>query len=145
MELLGTVANAWGFTGLVPRTIVDENAFGNLLVEDIGGQVWRICPEELSCKVVAASRSELTRLQASSDFQEDWAMERLVEAATRFLGSLSSGRCFCLNIPAGLGGAYERENMGTISVAELIAASGDIAEQIKDLPPGTKVDIKVVE
>jgi hypothetical protein len=145
MELLGTVAKAWGFTGLVPRAIIDENAFGNLLVEDIEGRVWRICPEELSCKVVAASRSELVRLQTSAEFQEDWAMEGLVAVAARFVGSLSSDRCFCLKIPAGLGGAYERDNMGTISVVELIAASGDIAEQIKDLPPGTKVDLKVVE
>ena len=145
MALLGTVARAWGFTGLVPRAIVDTNAFGNLLVEDVEGQVWRICPEELSCKVIAASRSELARLQASSDFQEDWSMERLVAVGARSLGSLSSGRCFCLKIPAVLGGGYERDNMGTISVAELIAVSGDMAQQIKDLPAGTKVELEVIE
>jgi hypothetical protein len=145
MDLLGIVTDAWNFTGLVPRTIVDANAFGNLLVEDLAGEVWRICPEELSCKVVATSLSELGRLQASSDFQEDWAMERLVAIATRSLGSLPGGRCFCLKIPAALGGGYEPDNIGTISVAELIAASGDIAGQIKDLPAGAKVELKVVE
>jgi hypothetical protein len=40
------------------------------------------------------------------------------------------------------GGAH---NIGTIDRVELIAASGNIAEQIKDLPDGTKIRLKITD
>jgi hypothetical protein len=40
---------------------------------------------------------------------------------------------------------FEAENFSTISIVELLAASGDLADQIKDLPEGTKVELKVVD
>jgi hypothetical protein len=145
MELLDTIRTAWSFTGLVPLSIVDANAFGNLLVEDVDGRIWRICPEELSCSVVAPSRQELREIQTSRDFREDWGMDQLVALATSVLGTPGEGRCFCLKIPAVLGGGYQRDNLATITVAELIAVSGDIALQIKDLPDGARVELKVVD
>jgi hypothetical protein len=119
MDLLDSVRTAWSFTGLAPRSIVDANAFGNLLVEDVDGRIWRICPEELSCSVVAPSRRELGDLQTSGDFREDWGMDRLVVLATSVLGTPGEGRCFCLKIPAVLGGRYERGNLATITVVRI--------------------------
>ena len=144
MDLLDTIRTAWGFTGLEPCSIVDENAFGNLLVEDVTGRIWRICPEELSCNSVASSAQELQGLRASPDFVTDWEMQRLVSLASSVLGAPTEGRCFCLKIPAVLGGKYERDNIGIITLSELISASGDIALQIKDLPDGAKVTLEIV-
>ncbi len=109
---------------------MQTNAFGNLLVEDTSGRIWRICPEELSCTIVAATFQEFQALRTSRSFGEDWAMGRLVDLATSLFGTPESGRCFCLKIPATLGGGYERHNLATISLSELIAASGHIARQI---------------
>jgi hypothetical protein len=144
MDLLDTIRTAWGFTGLEPCFIVDENAFGNLLVQDATGQIWRICPEELSCTPVASSARELQELRASRDFQTDWAMERLASLATSALGRPTEGRCFCLKIPAVLGGKYECNNLATITLSELIAVTGDMAHQTKDLPDGANVTLNVV-
>jgi hypothetical protein len=144
MNLLEIVKSAWAFTGLSPRSVVDVNEFGNLLVDDFEGRVWLIRPEELSCRVVASSLHDLELLRETIDFKEDWAMERLVETATALFGTPFTGRCFCLKIPAVLGGTYLKENLGTISVEELVAASGNMAEQIKDMPDETKVNIKIV-
>ena len=47
--------------------------------------------------------------------------------------------------PGMLGGTYEIENIGTIRIGELISFSGDVANQIKDLPPGSKVEFKIVD
>jgi Domain of unknown function (DUF1851) len=141
MDLLDTVSTAWGFTGLVPKRILDVNPFGNLLVEDLAGQVWRICPEEASCEIVPSSARELEDLTSSPD----WTMESLTELAVSLFGEQGPGRCFCLKLPGVLGGAYERDNLGAITVAELIAFSGDLASQIKDVPDGAQVVLKVVE
>ena len=143
MNLLETVHAAWGFTGLVPRSVVDTNSFGNLLVEDTNGVIWRICPEELSCEKIASSADTVQALQRSADFKRDWEMQALVAEATAALGTPAPGRCFCLKTPAILGGKYECENVGTISLLELISFAGELAVQLKDLPNGTKVHLTI--
>lgn len=143
--LLQATLNGWGWVGLEPREILAVNTFGNLLLSDKTGRCWRICPEELSAEVVADDQQAYRSLLVDEEFIQDWEMGRLVQIATDHLGSPTDGRCFCLKIPATLGGKYEAENFGTISVTELIVSSGDIAQQIKDLPDGAQVRFKITD
>ena len=145
MDLLQVVGTSWGFTGLEPVSVVDVNSFGNVLVEARDGSYWRICPEELSCEPIAATRKQFDNLRSSSEFREDWKMERFVSLARSTFGELPEGRCFCLKVPGVLGGTYDLENIATITIAELLRASGHIALQIRDLPDGTNVDLKITE
>jgi hypothetical protein len=71
-------------------------------------------------------------------------MQRLVSVASSVFGTPTEGRSFCLKIPAVLGGKYERDNIGTITLSELISASGHMALQIKDVPDGAKVTLEIV-
>jgi len=71
-------------------------------------------------------------------------MERIREAAFHALGALGDGQCYCLKIPAVLGGEYVPQNFGTISLIELIGAAGEIARQIENVPDGTRVEFKIV-
>ena len=144
-DLLDVIEDSWSFTPLQARAIIDTNAFGNVLVAGDDGRYWRICPEELSCEPIAASEEELERLRSSPEFKADWEMERLAELGNSLFGRPPAGRCFCLKIPAVLGGAYDASNLATITILELLAASGEIASQIKDLPDGAKVRLKIVD
>lgn len=83
---------AWNWVGLDPALILAENDFGNLLIKDTGGKIWRLCPEEASCKRVAESEADLHRLMSKDDFRVDWEMKRLVDAATASLGPLPTGK-----------------------------------------------------
>lgn len=142
--MLDTIRKAWGWTGLDPTEVVAVNAFGNLIVRASDGTYWRICPEEWSCEQVARSAEEFTALTNKEEFQTDWEMVRLVELARQKLGPLSEGRCYCLKLPAVIGGRYEAANLGTITLGELISFSGDMAQQIKDVPDGGQVEIEIV-
>jgi len=142
--MLDIIRKAWGWIGLDPADVVAENAFGNLIVRAADGAFWRIRPEDLSCEKVAGDRDEFAVLSRREDFLLDWEMTRLVEQARRKLGRLPAGRCYCLKVPAVLGGRYDAANMDTISLAELISFSGDLAEQLKDVPDGTKVRLRIV-
>jgi hypothetical protein len=117
-----------------PRVIVMQNAFGNVIFTDESGQYWRICPEELSCEIVATNGEEFARLETTDELLRDWNMHELVERACSTLGVPANDRCYCLKLPSPLGGAYALDNIGLIDRAELIAASGDIARQIDGLP-----------
>ena len=145
MQILETVRSAWGWTGVEPVELVDENDFGNLIIKDVHGQYWRLCPEDCYCEVVAADQPAFEALAADSEFLVDWQMSVLVDQATQRLGPLSAGRKFCLKIPGVLGGEYGGDNLGTISMVELIRFSGDIARQIAGLPEGTPIKISVID
>jgi len=145
VSLLDVIRDAWGWVGLDPVEVVGENDFGNLIVKDVFGKYWRLCPEDCYCRVVASSREEFDELSKDQEFLKDWHMSALVDAAFEKLGVLPEGRKYCLKIPGALGGAYGSENIDTISLEELVQASGHIAREIKDLPAGAQVKLKVIE
>jgi hypothetical protein len=143
--MLDTIRKAWGWIGLDPAEVVATNAFGNLVVRASDGAYWRICPEELSCEQVAGNAEEFATLSAEEEFRTDWEMARLVELAREKLGPVPAGRCYCLKLPGVIGGKYEPANIGTISLDELISFSGDLADQIKDVPEGGNIQIEIVQ
>ena len=69
-------------------------------------------------------------------------MEKLVVLAKEKLGTPSEGRCYCLKLSPVLVGAYDAANLSEISLNELIAFSGELAEQIEDVPEGGQIKIK---
>ncbi|WP_127997182.1 T6SS immunity protein Tdi1 domain-containing protein [Piscinibacter defluvii] len=145
MAIIEDIRDGWGWTGINPFEVVGENDFGNLLVRDARGNYWRICPEDLYCRVIATDRDELDALYRDQEFLGDWHMNRLVEDAERHLGPLEPGRKYCLKIPGTLGGEYGGNNLASITLAELIRASGHIARQLEGLPDGSKVSLRITE
>jgi len=142
-DLVKVISKYWGWTGIEPVHVAAQNDFGNLLVQDADGRFWRICPEDLYCNVVAESVEEVQALVQTEEFEEDWLMTRLVNLAVEEYGSLKDGFKFYLVTPGPLGGAYSVENIRSAPTEEVIGLSGDIANQIKDLPDGAQVEIKV--
>ncbi|UZE16366.1 DUF1851 domain-containing protein [Pseudomonas sp. B21-054] len=145
MELIEEIEKAWGWAGLNPAVVIGDNDFGNLIIEDAAGSYWRLCPEDLYCNRVAIDRAEFDALSQSQDFLRDWYMEVLVNQARERLGPLRPGYKYCLKIPAVLGGKYEGSNLAIISLHELVAISGHLAEEIDGLPDGAQIRLSVTE
>ena len=78
MNLISEIRSSWGWIGIEPEEIVGENDFGNLMIRDVEGKYWRLCPEDVYCKVVAGNRKELDALATNQEFLADWHMEALV-------------------------------------------------------------------
>ncbi|GFO57579.1 hypothetical protein GMSM_45860 [Geomonas sp. Red276] len=145
MSIIQTIKDSWGWGRIDPEEVVGENDFGNLIIRDTKGRYWRLCPEDLYCKVVAENRPELDELSQKQEFLHDWYMTSLVEEANKQLGLLRPGYKYCLKIPGVLGGEYGGSNLATIALCELVTASGYIAREIADLPDGTQVRLKITE
>ena len=143
--MIEAIKEAWGWVGIDPAEIVGENNFGNLIIKHTSGKYWRLCPEEVYCKVVAESREDLDALSHSQEFLADWYMSSLIEVAKEKIGDLPKERKYCLKLPSILGGEYNADNIGTISQQELISFSGYLAKEIKDLPDGAKIEFSFVE
>ena len=145
MDLLSDILDAWGWVGIAPMEIVDQNDFGNLIIRDEAGKYWRLCPEDVSCKVIARNQEELDNLSKDPEFLEDWRMSALVKVARDNVGLLSEGRKYCLVVPGVLGGAYDASNIKSVPFIELIRFSGDLGKQIHDLPDGEQVQLKAID
>jgi len=145
MELLTSINESWGWIGIKPVQVVGDNSFGNLIIKDEAGSYWRLCPEDLYCKVVANSRAELDTLSQDQEFLQDWYMAKLEAVAKEQLGPLRPGYKYCLTIPSILGGEYGGSNLATVPLTELIAGSGHMAREIQDLPNGAQIRLQVAE
>jgi hypothetical protein len=145
MELVSAIEDAWSWVGIKPAQVLGDNSFGNLLIKDEAGLYWRLCPEDLYCKVVANTRAEFDALSQSQEFLEDWHMVNLVAAAKEQLGPLRPGYKYCLKIPAVLGGEYGGFNLAAVPLNDLVIASGHMAREIQDLPNGAQIRLRVTD
>ncbi len=145
MLLIEEISRSWGWTGLVPLRIVKRNLFGNLLVEHENGTVWRITPEELTCELVTDSVHSLPALFSEAEFHEDWEMEGLVHRAELAAGRLEDSEAYCLQLPIPLGGNYNAESIVKLDLVVLHRFAGETAHQIRDLPDGTEIQIRIVD
>jgi hypothetical protein len=84
-------------------------------------------------------------LSQNQEFLADWYMTALTDLAREKLGSLPQGRKYHFAIPGSIGGEYGIANICTVSQTEQINVSGDIGRQIKDLPDGTPLKLKIVK
>ena len=139
MDLLKAIADAWKWKGIEPVEIVDQNAFGNVIVRTAAGSFWRIRSEVPDAELIAHSESQLTEVRNDPEFVLDWELKLLVQKAKSLFGDPGAGRCYCLKMPAILGGEYRAENLGTISLLEVLSFSGDLAKQVDGLPDGSQV------
>ncbi len=141
--MITEINKAWNWKGFNATEIIRTNEFGNVIFKTDKNEFWRICPEETSCEKIAESESEFERNSADSEFIDDWKMTNLVNIAKSELGELKENEKYCLKMSAIIGGEYEKSNLGKISFAELIAFSGDLGFQIKDLKDGQKIKLNI--
>lgn len=72
-------------------------------------------------------------------------MQVLVEQASEHLGPLTEDQKYCLVTPSAHGGEYAVSNINTAPLHELIRFSGHVAKQIKDLPDGAQIQLRVTD
>ena len=142
--MLKTINESWGWVGFTATNLIDSNDFGNVLFLSESGDYWRICPEELSCEIVAKNSADFDKLLQDADFQIDWFMENAVREAISKLGQLMENEKFYLIVPGVIGGTYAFRNYGKLPFEQLIRLSGDLAYQIKDVSDGTRIKLKIV-
>lgn len=145
MDMIQAIRDSWGWVGIDPVEVVGATAFGNLMIKDGLGHYWRLCPEGLSCEVIAQTREALDEVSRDQAFLHDWYLQPMVEQAEEILGALASGQVYHFVISPVLGGAYAIDNVRRIDHVEQVRFSGDLALEIKDLPDGAQVKLRIVD
>ncbi|WP_111684603.1 T6SS immunity protein Tdi1 domain-containing protein [Winogradskyella tangerina] len=137
--MITEINKAWNWKGFNATEIIRTNDFGNVIFKTDKNEYWRICPEEVTCKMIAENQVEFDKLLNDSEFIEDWKMTNIINTAKSVVGELKLNEKYCLKMPALIGGQYDKSNYGKVPFAELISFSGDLAKQIENLKDGQKI------
>jgi hypothetical protein len=119
------------------------NRFGDLFIVMDSGSVHllRVC--DGSAEKVAENREDFYRQVDEDNNGNDWFMIPFIDKLVAAGKLLKEGRCYSFVLPPVLGGEYTIENTCDLNVAEHFSVYASIHHQIKDLPDGTRVRLKV--
>lgn len=119
---------------------------GDAFVEKADGEVIFLDTLEGALKHAARSQSAFLKLLKTGAFDSTWFnpdMVALLEARSEYL---APGQCYSYKIPPVLGGSFESANVNAVNASVHFCIMGQIHEQVRHLPPGTKINsIKIVE
>ena len=92
---------------------------------------------------LAENRDDFATLIDEDDNADDWLMIPLVDRLVAAGVLLKPGECYSFLIPPVLGGDYTIENTVVLPIIEHYGVYGSYHEQLRGVPDGTKVVIKV--
>ena len=125
-------------------TVWMVNRFGDVLAVFEDGSINLLDVSSGKLSRVAENRDDLIEKVDTDNNVDNWFLMSLTDQCVQSGMTLSVGECYGFKIPPSLGGTYALENIETTDIAVHYSFLADIFQQTKDLPNGTKVEIKVV-
>jgi hypothetical protein len=125
-------------------TVWMVNRFGDVLAVFEDGSINLLDVGSGQLSRVAENRDDFIEKVDTDNNADNWFLMSLTDQCVKSGMILSAGECYGFKIPSLLGGAYALENIETTNIAVHYSFLADIFQQTRDLPNGTKVEIKVV-
>lgn len=126
-----------GLDGLEPAAV---SAFGDIFFRAADGSVKLLDLVEGRLTQMSGTWSELETQLNNADRQDDLLLAGLVMAARRKGLVPDDGECYDFKKPPVLGGEMSVEQMDKTFFVVKVHIAGQIHRQVKDLPPGTKIN-----
>lgn len=126
-----------------PAHILRTNLFGDAFIVDEGGKVHMLERSACTAKQIASSEDEFWR-QVEKD-AEGWQLRPVADACRRVGKVLAGRQCYAFTTPPALGGGYNVKNIWVALWEEWFSFTAYLFQQIKDLPDGATVRLKVVD
>lgn len=132
---------------LVPSdfTPVLMTAFGDLFLRDSSGRIHFLDLMTGEFKLVAESQEEFDRLCENREQRRSWFVGFLFTEIRKRYGDLSAGECYSCKVPLSLGGRLEPDNFERTDLRVHYSILGQLHQQTRHLPPGTKIDEVKIE
>src|SRR5262249_4010055 len=116
------------------------------LLKDAAGRIHFLDTLEGAVGPVADSEADFARQVSDPDNADRWLMTGLVDGAALMGLVPAAEQCLCFKIPPGLGGSFDLDNVEVGMLSVQLSISGQLSEQIRDLPPGTKIsEVRIVD
>ncbi|MFD1987904.1 T6SS immunity protein Tdi1 domain-containing protein [Mesorhizobium newzealandense] len=132
--------DGWKWIGLDGREPTAVSAFGDIFFRASDGSIHLLDTIKGRLRPVSTNWDEFSALVQDADGQDDLLLAGLVRAARKNGLILKAGQCYDFQTPPVLGGKMSVEQMQTTFFVVKVHIAGQIHGQIKDLPPGTKIN-----
>lgn len=132
--------DGWKWLPISDLTAVAVSAFGEVFFRDAAGAIHQIDTIEGKLSKVANSLPELAGMFQIVETRDTLLLEGLVLGARKNGLMLEEGECYDFRIAPALGGQMSVSDMEKLSFVVKLHIAGQLHEQIKDLPPGTRIN-----
>ncbi len=137
-EELSEGLEAWSWLPVKEKSPIAVTAFGDVFLESPEG-IWFLDTLEGSLNRIADSKPELDEILNTAEGQTHFLFSSFVDRALSEGMNLEEGQCYDFKVNPVLGGAVEFENIEVNDFVVSLYVSGQVHQQIKDLPPGAKI------
>ena len=117
--------------------------FGELFFCQPDGKIGMLQVSGFQYQVVAKDKTDFQEWLVDPDKMADWFLAPLVDRLEAVGKRLEPEQCYSFIKPLGLGGALTLENVMTIPISEHFRCWGEVFRQLKDVPHGGQVILKV--
>lgn len=135
---------SWNWLLPASFTLWMVNRFADLFVVLADGQVHMLDIGAGTLDKVADSRGEFCSLMHLDDNANEWLMIPLVDQLVAAGTLLRPQQCYAFKRLPILGGEYTTANFAPLLISDYLACMGEVHEQMRDLPDGSRVVFKVV-
>ncbi|SRR5713226_3550546 len=134
----------WAWLLREPYALIALNNFGDMFLRDGTGKVHFLDLAAGQITTIAESMEEFQRLSADKNCRARWFLLGLLTELDRAGMTITKGECFGFKKPPVLGGKIELSNIEITQLSVYASLMGQIHQQVRNLPPGTKIkEIKI--
>ena len=144
LDKLRSALNAWLWLGLEGKTPIRVTAFADVFFSAPDG-VWFLDTLEGKLERVCTSVHDLDQIVATEEARDRYLLAGLVDRAISEGMTLEAGQCYDFRINPVLGGAVAFENVEAQDFLVALHIAGQIHEQVRNLPPGTKINAVTID
>jgi hypothetical protein len=125
------------------KSIVALTKSGDALLKDSIGRLYFLDVGGGTIELKANNYHDFLEKKLSYELIEELLLPVVVDKLEQHEIKLNSGQVYSYIILPIIGGTYDENNMFALDIYEHYNLTGDIHFKLKDLPDGTKVEIKV--
>ncbi|WP_276133739.1 T6SS immunity protein Tdi1 domain-containing protein [Polluticoccus soli] len=135
--------SAWGWRIDELDSIVLVTLLGDVFLLGDDGAIYWLQTDSGDLTAVADSMKEFNEMLDDEETFEEWFLTPVLEVLLDAGKTLKENEVYSYKVLPVLGGDYTVDNIEPVDIRVHFDTTGQICEQIQDLPDGTEVDINV--
>ena len=139
---LADICSAWQWLIEDAKSVILVSSIGDMFLLWKDNCIYWLQADSGLLTKVANSTSEFEELLSDEDKVDEWFLPLLVEKLINAGKILKDSEVYSCKVMAILGGEFSVENIDPVNISVHFAFTGQICEQIRNLPDGTKVNIR---
>ncbi|MGQ2930015.1 DUF1851 domain-containing protein [Sphingopyxis sp. OPL5] len=131
--------DGWAWIGLNNLAVIAVSAFGDVFFRAEDGSIQFLDMIEGRLSKVGDNLADFTATLQETDRRDELLLAGMVIGARNKGINLTAGECYDFEIAPIVGGPMSLDKVHKISFVVKVHIAGQLHEQVKDLPPGTRI------